>query len=393
MSFRVAVLSDLHCHPTPKAGEPQVSYLLSDALPLPSGNHPVEALVEVIGRQSLTADVVLVPGDLTDKVDRAGMLGGWAAVKEIAGALKADLIATTLGNHDVDSRVKHNPNPFHLPQHLARDYPIADTTAQRDFWLDGFCILEHSKARILVINSAIEHRTEALAKRGSVTDELLQKLDRRLSALTPSSIQIALVHHHPIAHEDLNLGSEDLMVNGSLLLNVLGEHDFRVLVHGHKHHPRLRYYDASGTQVLVFAAGSFAALSAHMFKTGNLFHIIELESATLPQCTQSGRIRSWAYTYGKGWALAHPASDGIPSEAGFGCLRNPMDIANEIASIFEQGTGPLRWTEVVQALPEVPFMLPAHFSVVTRHLEAAHDLEVSVSGATGAPQYVMRPTG
>jgi predicted phosphodiesterase len=282
MTVKLAVLSDLHCHPSPRRGAQQVSYLLTDALRLPAGNHPVQALLDLIEEQNLQAAVVLVPGDLADKVNREGMLTGWGAVKEIAGALRAELLATTLGNHDADSRAVHTADAFYAALHLGRDYPIADTEARRDFWADGFCILEHPAVRILVINSVAEHRSAALAARGSVTEEMLQNLERRLRSLDQHSIQVALVHHHPIAHEDLRLGSEDLMVNGSLLLNLLGQHGYRILVHGHKHHPRLMYYDAAGEPVLVFAAGSFAAISAQFFG-GNLFHILELEDTALPE--------------------------------------------------------------------------------------------------------------
>jgi hypothetical protein len=363
---------------------------LSDALRLPAGNHPVEALLDLIERDKLSADVVLVPGDLTDKVDQAGMLVAWAGVKEIAGALGADLIATTLGNHDVDSREKHSADAFHIPLHLARDYPLAEPLARRDFWSDGFCILDHSKVRVLVLNSVAEHRSEELAERGSVTDELLQNLAYRLRGLEPRDLQVALVHHHPIAHEESHLGSQDLMVNGSLLLTLLGEHGFRVLVHGHKHHPRLRYFDGGGSPVLVFAAGSFAALGAHFFQAGNLFHILEMSSGTLLGCTQSGFIHSWAFTYGKGWAPSHPASHGIPSQAGFGCMRDPIALASQVAALVTNNTtSAMKWSDVVGALPEVAFMLPSHLTTLTTQLLNAHAIEVSVSRTNGLPLYVV----
>ncbi len=319
------------------------------------------------------------------------MVGGWAAVKEISAALGATLIATTLGNHDVDSRKKHHPNAFHMSRHVARDYPLADDSQRSEFWNDGFTIIDHPAVRIVVINSVAEHHSVAQAERGSVTPELLSNLDRRLRGLPSRQPQVALVHHHPIPHEDSGLGSEDLMVNGSLLLDRLGEHGVRVVVHGHKHHPRLRYYDAAGQQMVIFAAGSFAAISARFFDAGNLFHIVELEAHAALNTTQAGRIKSWAYSHGKGWGPAHPRLHGIPSDTGFGCLLDPSALAADIARLSLAGpTTVLMWADVTQSLPDLSYVTPAHLESVSAELLRVHGIEISVSPETGLPRHVVR---
>src|SRR5688500_15526069 len=100
MTFRLAVVSDLHCHPTDK--KPQQSFLLSDGLRSPPNEHPVESLKRAIAVDGLTVDVMLAPGDFTDQINRQGLVSGWEFVKEIGTALHASLTVSTLGNHDVD---------------------------------------------------------------------------------------------------------------------------------------------------------------------------------------------------------------------------------------------------------------------------------------------------
>jgi UDP-2,3-diacylglucosamine pyrophosphatase LpxH len=43
-----------------------------------------------------------------------------------------------------------------------------------------------------------------------------------------------------MAFSEGGLGSYDLMINGEQLVDILEKHNFCLLIHGHKHHPRIQ---------------------------------------------------------------------------------------------------------------------------------------------------------
>ena len=110
----------------------------------------------------------------------------------------------------------------------------------------------------MIINSVATHLTKEAAEHGSISHQQLALLETALSQKEALPFQIAVCHHHPILHEDIGLGTLDVMENGSLLTDLLASHGFHLLIHGHKHHPKLSY--APGAVPLpVLASGSFAA--------------------------------------------------------------------------------------------------------------------------------------
>src|SRR5262245_16592686 len=122
-SFKIAVVSDLHCthsgDPSKKDGKPRANtFLLSDLLKRPINKHPVESLKQVVIEEGLTANILLCPGDITDQINQQGLVSGWQFLKEIKSSLSAEMMAITIGNHDVDSRNIYNRGAFDLIKKL-----------------------------------------------------------------------------------------------------------------------------------------------------------------------------------------------------------------------------------------------------------------------------------
>ena len=70
MQEQIAIVSDLHCHPsTLKTTD---SFLFSDMPAYPIANNPVSALSEMIRMEGLKASTVVALGDITNKVNRQG---------------------------------------------------------------------------------------------------------------------------------------------------------------------------------------------------------------------------------------------------------------------------------------------------------------------------------
>lgn len=385
MSIRIAVLSDLHCHPSTAGGGD--SLLHCDGNRVPADRHPLESLLALISREKLSASAVLTPGDLTNKSNRQGFVSAWPFVKEVASAMRAKLIAGTLGNHDVDSRKTLSQDPFQIPKEAHSDFPVPIAAEREKFWAKGFCSISNKTLRILIVNSVINHTTEAEARRGGVTDAQLNGIDQELKALPHCKFQVALFHHHPIAHEDLNLGTDDLMQNGARLLELLEEHKFHLAVHGHKHHPRLRYGPGGATATSVFAAGSFAARITGEIATNtrNLFHIIELESKKVKGCMNHGKIHSWEFNMTRGWNVPNVQSSSFPNITGFGWRTEPTELADQITAWFRRSRQKFKkWEELRLAFPQVDYLVPSDARALAKQLASKSQLECN-------PQLPDRP--
>jgi predicted phosphodiesterase len=360
MELSLAIISDLHCHHSSQ--QPAESLLLSDLDRLPAAQHPVEALLDRIKTSDLHADFVVAPGDLANKVDRQGMISGWQFVHEIARALGARAVVATIGNHDVLSREKTAPDPFQLPKRLKPEFPSSDPRLTEQFWANGFFIWEADGIRFLVVNSAASHHNEILAKRGLITEAQLDKIRRGLEE-TNGQLSIAVCHHHPMLHEDIGLRTDDVIQNGSLFTQLLSEHKFDFLIHGHKHHPKLSYAPHGPNPLPVLAAGSFsAAMSSGLAsRTRNLFHIVKLLRAKGADPSQ-GTIETFQFRHSKGWSPATWVAAEFPEITGFGCAHGAPAIAEMIRSAFDKLGKPVaNWAEITAMIPELRFVPPVTF--------------------------------
>lgn len=369
MELNIAVVSDLHCHHTSQG--PAKTMLLTDADRTPSNQHPVEALFELIKQQSLRANILLMPGDITNEVDPQGMLTGWGFVQEIARSLGASYVAPTLGNHDVISRTPTD-DAFKLARRLSSPkFPTEDAQAFDQFWSKGFFTIENEKWRVLVINSVTSHANEAAAKQGFISEKQIDDIGRYISAVGSKAVQVAVCHHHTMLHEDIRLGKSDVMENGSLLSQKLAEQKFCLIVHGHKHHPKLSY--APGAQPIpVLAAGSFSAglKNGLASRTRNVFHLITIQLPQSVGTPVSGIIRTWQFREWKGWTPATWEAADFPHCTGFGCFDHPHNLASQIESIFRaKGTRFEHWSKIVAELPNIRLIPPSTFEAVGKRLK------------------------
>jgi 3',5'-cyclic AMP phosphodiesterase CpdA len=381
MQQKVAILSDLHCHP--KNVQRWDSLLHYDAPKVPTNKHPIASVLRLIGQEKLRADALLIPGDLTNRMNPEGLRAGWAFCKEVANALETDLVAATLGNHDVDYLGKIGPNPFEPARALHAMYPVSAVDKQKDFWNSGFCILERPPLRVVVINSVSQYTDSDEVKRGYVTDEQLELLRDRLSVLKPQPFQVALMHHHPIQHEILGLGSDDLMKNGENLISILLDLGFHLAVHGHKHHPRIAYSGGGTNSLLILAAGSIAATTEKglLSNTRNLFHIVELDDNAVVACGPHGVIRSWEFHLYRGWKPATIGAADVPAVTGFGCHCDFSQLAEQIFKWFDREVGSgfagfFEWQELLRVFPQLQYLIPTDLKDLAKLLTNRYRIEL-----------------
>lgn len=361
MTLRIAVLSDLHCH-HPSAGFAE-TLLLTDSPRRPAKQHPVSALELLIQSNELKADLVLMPGDLANKADSQGIISGWGFISSIAQLLHAPVVASTLGNHDVIWKEPCDDS-FKLARDLWPQFPTNNQDQYNSFWSEGFYFEEQEFYRVLVINSVKHHTNELSAKRGLITDLQLEAINRYLESAPHKDFQIGLCHHHPIQHEEMALGPTDLMENGSRLVELLSKHAFSILVHGHKHHPRLKTDTSWANPITVFASGSFSVgLKLGLgSRIRNVFHLIEMEAN---QNSVRGKIRTWQFQLERGWTVANASAADFPHLTGFGSLVSPAELASRIENTFRtEAKDVVNWSVISNAIPEIECIPPSVFRTV-----------------------------
>lgn len=388
--YRIAVLSDLHCHP--KSHGRRASYLLCGMMRTPVEKHPIGSLLKLIRDEQLTADALVAAGDFTDMISEEGFEVAWSSVEEVGRELEVEVIVPTIGNHDVDSRgVTDYADPFHIARSVHHNFLFPDDDKDDEFWLHGVSSVRTAGVGFIVVNSVARHYNENEAERGGISERQLERVQEIGGKWSDISI-VAVCHHHPIQHNDLEAVEIDVMANGSRLVECLSELSSSLLVHGHRHYPRLRYGHGGSVSVPVFAAGSLTAFSPKMASTtGNTFHMVSLKEESVEDCIRPGEVESWEYNLTHGWRIAHRRSIDFPPVTGFGFRGSVSELADRIDALLEESSASTcPWERVVSEVPQVRYMVPADFDRFVRVLEEEHDAKLYYEEGEPVPSMVGR---
>lgn len=380
-TIKIAIVSDLHAFEPSAIGpkDPTPSWLGVGQHENSTGQNPIFGIKKLIKDESLTADYLLCPGDLSHQSHPSATGFAWKAVNEISKQLGAELIATP-GNHDVDSRVQHNAyDAKGMLQELNPRFPVSADADYDRFWSRHFVLLERGDVRFLVINSSAYHGN-SVTSNGTPEYQHGRLADRTLNAIKATldgkgTLNIALCHHHPIPHEDFSSGAADIMQGGAELIKLLASGSFGewLIVHGHKHMPKLSYAQATTSiPPVVFAAGSFSAkIHAEIAAIArNQFYILQLDLDEVDMYGLVGRFNSWDWINGEGWKRAQ-LNSGLPYEGGFGYRERPKIVATNIHNLFGQELK-LTWDHVLQKIPQLAFLSPQDLQLSMTELSSSY---------------------
>lgn len=205
-SLTIAVASDLHACPATQ--EASISHLRVGAVDDSPQTNPLLGLKELISNQQLSADMLLLPGDLADKAEPSALRYSWTHLQEVASLLAASYIFATAGNHDVDSRYKYNHfDAKGVLQTLSPRFPLPDEADCDRYWSRHFAIIENSFWRLVVLNSSAFHGGQVSEyEHGRVSPHTLEALRKALAGADRPELNILLCHHHPHQHAELGLG-------------------------------------------------------------------------------------------------------------------------------------------------------------------------------------------
>ena len=368
MKLKIAIFSDFHCHNKANNNNVQESYLLTDVGvdlyqdPFKSFKHLIESGVD------LSSDILILPGDFTNKCDPDGLAYGWGIAKEIGALLSVKSILPNIGNHDVDSRKKRSQDPFNLIKSLADDFPFPEKSMNDKFWKQGYLIVENENYRVLIINSVHSHTNEEMATKGLIDQATLNQIEEELVSSSVNKINIAVCHHNPIEHSHYNTGSKDFMHNGDELISILDKMNFDIIIHGHKHDPRIRYAQGGANSPTIFSAGSFSAFKNLLLQgANNTFHIITFE------CSASqigkGTIETWFFVPTKGWKQ-NIKNHFFEPIIGFGEVVDIKFLSAKIHAWFtEQKENYIEWKEFLNTFNEIQFMIPSDIDKLKNELK------------------------
>jgi hypothetical protein len=353
-----------------------------DAGGSPSEN-PLDTIPSVLEKLGKPIDLILCPGDLADKADGAGFHFAWSALHSLATRLGAAHVVATVGNHDVISRPTGSTaadDPLLHAKTVLPTFPVADEVLANEFFARSFTILERDDWRVVLLNSSMAHGNyEDENLRGRVRPEVLDWLARDLEKRDPKKANILLCHHHPHVHMELGLGEDDVMRGGQLLLDriVSSQRGPWLVVHGHKHHPKLTYAGGTGSSPTVLAAGSatvrlYAELAS---RTPNEIHYINLAIAKSDALQLRGTVQSWEWRDGEGWRLP-PSSRDLPALCGFGTRESVVKLAASV-NAFVAGRALCKWQDVLVALPQLSFTVPGDHRDLERLLRLNHGLRLT----------------
>ncbi len=386
--LKIAVLSDLHAYDHLNDNESYPpSYLCTTAPEDQTDHHPIASLIKLIDVEQIQADILMCCGDMGDKARPAGIKYVWDKLHYIKTKIGANILAVTAGNHDVDSRFKYTEyDAKGLLQSLVPQFPLEDEAQNNKYWARNFVILTEPDYRLVILNSSAYHGAkEAEFEHGRIAPRTVEALKAELEQLEqdhPRQVNILLCHHHPHKHGDIEDADYSVMDGAPKLLQLLesGEYGNWIVIHGHKHHPRICYAAGGSSAPIIFSAGSFSATLYPDISTQvrNQFYLIEFPLSELPTLGLglAGTFKAWDWSKGRGWLRASQRS-GLPSIGGFGNRGNVDTIASSIATFFDSEADPwITWEEVTTSFPTLRFLLPNNLEIVLKRLETRHNLTI-----------------
>jgi predicted phosphodiesterase len=350
-TIKIAVISDLHCKHSSAEGPVKSTLLYSDDITGTELTNPIKALKKLIKMEEIICDILICPGDIADKADPQGLSSGWNYLESIRTALDAKILVATVGNHDVNTRCLPSEDPNAVLLSLDEKFPIPDPALQTQYWHEAFCTLPFGDSLLFIFNSCYTHRNPDSGKKSQIDQAHLLSIGNHLKEINTQGYKykIAICHHHPINHGNLSVPDDDLISNGDELVKLLEMYGFQIVIHGHKHEPRLSYKDS----IPVFCAGSLSSTqNVNDLRIENTFHVIELN-----EYERKGVIDTWVLIPRRGWIKKLDTF--FPCFTGFGYRGNINELAQKCITWLKiRNVDSTTYKSLKKEIPELDFLTP-----------------------------------
>lgn len=359
-STKLAIISDLH------VGKARANDLNPNGTESYADDHFLRTFVEFVQKESLTADYLLIPGDMSNTGNPKELKLASSIIEQCAEALSItfDNIFFVPGNHDVNWNISGLDDEDGDEYHELRYEPLKNKrllfhkllqSCQYEFYDSPyFSYKENDDVFVLAYNSTWDDGPKKRPHYGMISKDHIKKMDSMLSELNlaEKNVKLFMVHHHPINYSSPNDHIDfSSMQNAEDLLDLLHRHEFDILIHGHKHYPRLKSTNFGGYKkpIIILGSGSFCAKLFEGWNgyINNQFHIIDIEGRH-KSSSIFGRVRSWTYL-SRQWRKSTKAHHGIEHLKPFGGS-NDSDMEDRLVKIISTAftdNGYLKWSSII----------------------------------------------
>lgn len=372
---KIAIISDLHVGPAAKT---------QDMCPCPcdssgqafmdyNNKSPVlfrQAFLKFVRDNSIVADYLIIPGDITDTSHPMQIKLASEIITEFANEMHIpdNHIIYVPGNHDLDwtfydsedkTGIKWNLRYYALK---SEDFIFAKTQGEHEgglFQAPFFSTWTYDNLFVLGYNSSNHDTPIEKTHRGLISSQHVSEMRRYLSDLhlPGDKLKIFITHHHLT---NLSLPVPDdpdysLATNAQEMISLLQDFNFDFVVHGHRHHP---CFDNSIKNLPILCSGSFSAGIDTRWngKIHNQFHLLLFEKKD--NRSTKGVINSWANA-DEDWNPSNPVFCGIDYQIPFGMSLSSEEkketLFPELHSMLVNNRFIL-WEKIIEFFPDYRYL-------------------------------------
>lgn len=305
-----------------------------------------DKLKKKISEHKNEIDILICPGDITNKACETSFKVGWDLLNDFKNELNAKYMFCVPGNHDHKSRKnKETFDPKHHLQFIKPDFPFQNKSSNTNFWAWHWCHTEIDEinTNIFSINTSAYHGYGDECEHGRISNNTITQINDFIASknFNKRAFNIIICHHHPRPMEYTGPNDDgEYIQGGSTLLKMLEESliDNWLIIHGHRHFGEI--HDGTNTGPITFSAGSLSAklYDAEENETSNQFYVLELD---YEKTNETDRIHGTYKTFEwakKNWVPSNVKN--LPHKGGFGSTMTPKAIAKKIEKIVNQQTPP-----------------------------------------------------
>lgn len=335
-----------------------------------------QKFVQFVQENAITADYLVLPGDVTHRAQPQEVEIASEFILQAADALKVkhDRIVFVPGNHDVDWSVfdpadrtgvrweqRYAPvghERFHFRKIISQGNGDVFSSPHFIVWNfpDLLAVGYNSSSHDAPIHKDAAHH-------GLADPSHLAALRKQLESLGPPDgrVRLFLVHHHAFDFSNPipRIPDFSLMTNAEQLLALLHDHNFDILIHGHRHHPRFETHSTQTYPHLpILCSGSFSIeLDTEWAGTvDNQFHLVKVTGRLGPENRIAGTLKSWTNNRAKGWIPSEESTSGIHHIIPFGSYVMPAELDARLEPFIRQWLTThdhILWRDVFRAFPDL----------------------------------------
>lgn len=382
--MKIAVLSDLHVGIEAKSQDlcPRTLVTRREKARFDAKQKDyIDAFVRFLKKEKISADYLLVPGDVTDKGCPAAVKVAsdfLEKVRKVLHVQKRHLLFVP-GNHDADWDMYDPKDPdlikwnYRYAAFQSSKYVFAKINQQGkgDLLNNHFFKLWRFKdLLVLGYNSSSTDMPRNKTHAGEIVIQHLKRMEDCLGKCAfGNKLRICLLHHHLKKYALPKESERDSSAadNAVEFLNLLDKYHFDLIIHGHQHHS---FLDGNLGSVPILCAGSFSAevSSAWEGVVSNQFHLVEI-NAKRDGKHACGVVKSWSNTI-NGWIESEEKKGLhiIGHTRGFGMsIKNPsveLRIRKELSSFVRRNRTFLLRRDVMRHLPELQYLIESKEDVI-----------------------------